>query len=185
MIARAVGSAMLVLGLGLGLAGPLRAEVPEPAGYRQDDYRAEVPATLKGATVIDARQLHDMMASEAMVVIDVLPQPPRPAELPATTLWHPPARRDIPGSIWLANVGFGGLPAEMDAYFRQALEGVTLGRKDRKLVFYCEASCWMSWNAAKRALEYGYTAVYWFPGGMQAWTEAGYPTLLNAPVPVK
>jgi rhodanese-related sulfurtransferase len=43
----------------------------------------------------------------------------------------------------------------------------------------------MSWNAAKRAVEYGYTAVYWFPGGMQDWTAAGYPTLLNAPIPVK
>jgi PQQ-dependent catabolism-associated CXXCW motif protein len=73
----------------------------------------------------------------------------------------------------------------MDRYFRTALEAVSLGRKDRKLVFYCEAKCWMSWNAAKRAVAYGYTAVYWFPGGMQAWTEAGYPTLLNSPVPAK
>ncbi|GAB2177207.1 PQQ-dependent catabolism-associated CXXCW motif protein [Dongia sp. agr-C8] len=183
MTARAAWVGLLILGL--GFAGPVCAEVPEPADYRRGDYRAEVPATLKGATVVDAKQVHDMMAGEAVVVIDVLPQPPRPAELPASTLWHPPARHDIPGSIWLANVGFGGLSAEMDTYFRKALEGLSFGRKDRKLVFYCEASCWMSWNAAKRAVEYGYTAVYWFPGGMQAWTEAGYATLLNAPVPVK
>jgi len=181
---RAAARVLLVI-LGFGLAGPAVAEVPEPNDYRQDNYRGDVPATLKGATVVDAKQVHEMMAEEAVVVIDVLPQPPRPAELPATTLWHPPARHDIPGSIWLANVGFGGLSAEMDAYFRHALEGVSLGQKDRKLVFYCEAKCWMSWNAAKRAVEYGYTAVYWFPDGMQGWTEAGYPTLLNAPVPVK
>jgi PQQ-dependent catabolism-associated CXXCW motif protein len=179
------GGRVGLLILAFSLAGPAFAEVPEPSDYRQADYRSETPATLKGATVVDAKQLHAMMAREAVVVIDVLPQPPRPAELPATTFWHPPARHDIPGSIWLANVGFGGLSAEMGAYFKQALEGVSLGRKDRKLVFYCEAKCWMSWNAAKRAVEYGYTAVYWFPGGMQAWTEAGYPTLLNAPVPVK
>jgi PQQ-dependent catabolism-associated CXXCW motif protein len=171
--------------LGFALAAPALAEVPEPADYRQDNFKADVPATLKGATVIGARQLHDMMAKEPVVVIDVLPQPPRPADLPATTLWHPPARHDIPGSIWLANVGYGGLSAEMDAYFRKALEGISLGTKDRKLVFYCEAKCWMSWNAAKRAVEYGYKGVYWFPGGMQDWTAAGYPTLLNAPVPVK
>jgi PQQ-dependent catabolism-associated CXXCW motif protein len=171
--------------LGLGLAVPAFAEVPEPSDYRQENYRGDVPATLKGATVVDAKQLHAMMAGEPVVVIDVLPQPPRPAELPATTLWHPPARHDIPGSIWLANVGFGGLSAEMDAYFRHALEGVTFGQKDRKLVFYCEAKCWQSWNAAKRAVEYGYTSVSWFPDGMQGWTDAGYPTLLNAPIPVK
>ncbi len=171
--------------LGLCLAGPALAEVPEPSDYRQDDYKTDTPATLKGATVIDAKQLHDMMAREAVVVIDVLPQAPRPAELPATTLWHPPARHDIPGSIWLANTGFGGLSADMDAYFRKALEGGSFGTKDRKLVFYCDARCWMSWNAAKRAIEYGYTAVYWFPGGMQDWIAAGYPTLLNSPIPVK
>lgn len=183
MIRAAARVGLLILGL--ALAGPAFAEVPEPADYRQGDYKADVPATLKGATVIDAKQVRAMMLEGAVVVIDVLPQPPRPAELPATTLWHPPARHDIPGSIWLANVGFGGLSAEMDAYFKQALEGVSFGQKDRKLVFYCEAKCWMSWNAAKRAVEYGYTAVYWFPGGMQDWTAAGYPTLLNAPVPVK
>jgi PQQ-dependent catabolism-associated CXXCW motif protein len=171
--------------LALSLAGPACAEVPEPSGYRQDDYRAEVPATLQGAKVVHAEEVHAMMAREAVVVIDVMPQPPRPAGLPATTLWNPPARRDIPGSIWIANVGFGGLSAEMDGYFRKALEAVSFGQKERKLIFYCEASCWMSWNAAKRALEYGYTSVYWFPGGIQAWTEAGYPTLLNAPLPVK
>jgi PQQ-dependent catabolism-associated CXXCW motif protein len=183
MIASAARIGLWVLAF--GLAAPAFAEVPEPSDYRQNEYRGDVPATLKGATVVDAKQVHAMMADEAVVMIDVLPQPPRPAELPATTLWHPPARHDIPGSIWLANVGFGGLSAEMDTYFRKALEGVSLGRKNRKLVFYCEAKCWMSWNAAKRAVEYGYTAVYWFPGGMQAWTEAGYPTLLNAPVPLK
>jgi PQQ-dependent catabolism-associated CXXCW motif protein len=171
--------------LGLSLAAPAAAEVPEPGDYRQDNFRADVPATLKGATVIGAQQLHDLMAKDPVVVIDVLPQPPRPADLPATTLWHPPARHDIPGSIWLANVGYGGLSAEMDSYFRKALEGVSLGDKARKLVFYCEAKCWMSWNAAKRAVEYGYKAVYWFPDGIGGWTEAGYPTLLNAPVPVK
>lgn len=179
------GGRVGLLILGLCLAAPAFADVPEPSDYRQDNYRADVPATLKGATVVDAERVHAMMAEQAVVVIDVFPQPPRPAELPATTLWHPPVRHDIPGSIWLANVGFGGLSAEMETYFKKSLEGVSFGQKDRKLVFYCEAKCWMSWNAAKRAVEYGYTAVYWFPGGMQDWTAAGYPTLLNAPIPVK
>ncbi len=183
MIRRSARVGLVILGL--CFAAPAFGEVPEPSDYRQEDYKTETPATLKGATVIDAKQLHDMMAREAVVVIDVLPQPPRPAALPATTLWHPPARHDIPGSIWLANTGFGGLSAEVDAYFRKALEGISFGAKDRKLVFYCEAKCWMSWNAAKRAVEYGYSAVYWFPGGMQDWIAAGYPTLLNAPIPVK
>src|SRR3954466_4221604 len=123
-----------LLAVGLCLASPAFADVPEPSEYRQDNYRADVPATLKGATVIGAKEVHALMEREAVVVIDVLPQPPRPEGLPATTLWRPPARLDIPGSIWLANVGFGGLSAEMDSYFRKALERVSLGNTARKLV---------------------------------------------------
>ena len=181
--ARGLG-VLLGFAIGLTILGA-KAEVPEPDGYRQDNYRGEIPATLRGATVVHADEVRRMMREEPVVVIDVLPQAPRPENLPATTLWHPPARSDIPGSIWLANVGYGGLSPEMDAYFRKALERVSLGQPDRKLVFYCEVQCWMSWNAAKRALEYGYKAVYWFPGGVQEWTAAGFPTMLNAPVPLK
>ena len=125
------------------------------------------------------------MLSQGIVVIDVLPQPPRPDKLPPTTLWHPPARHDIPGSIWLANTGYGALNPEVEVYFRNALERLTLGDKARALAFYCEAECWMSWNAAKRAVSYGYAHVYWFPGGMQEWNKSGYPTLPNMPIPLK
>jgi PQQ-dependent catabolism-associated CXXCW motif protein len=159
--------------------------VAEPAGYRLDDYRAPTPATLKGAVVIDASTLRHLMLTKPLVVIDVLPQPPRPANLPSTTLWHPPTRLDIPGSFWLANTGYGQLSPEMDNYFRKTLAGLTLGDPARPLAFYCEARCWMSWNAAKRALSYGYKHVYWFPGGMQGWQGTGYPTLSNIPLPLK
>lgn len=167
------------------LASPANADTAEPDGYRLDDYRAETPRTLQGAQVIGAQELHRLLLQEAAVAVDVLPQPPRPPELPATTYWHPPARRNIPGSIWLANVGYGDLSDEMDGYFRESLDKISLGDKARRLIFYCEAQCWMSWNAAKRALGYGYRNVYWFPGGVQEWTAAGYPTMLNAVIPIK
>jgi len=176
---------LLTLMMGPALPGLAADSVAEPAGYRLDDYRGPTPATLKGATVLDAAGLHRLMLTKAIVVIDVLPQPPRPANLPATTLWHPPTRLDIPGGVWLANTGYGQLSPEMETYFRNALASLALGDMARPLAFYCEAQCWMSWNAAKRALSYGYRHVYWFPGGMQAWHEAGYPSLPNMPVPLK
>lgn len=161
------------------------APVPEPSDYRLDQYRGPTPATLKGATTVDAATLHHLMTSKPLLVIDVLPQAPRPPNLPATTLWRPPTRLDIPGSVWLANTGYGRLSPEMDSYFRHALEQLTFADKSHALAFYCEASCWMSWNAAKRAVSYGYHHVYWFPGGMQDWDAAGYPTLANLPLPLK
>jgi len=177
----------MFLALMAGSAMPGRAAdtVPEPAGYRLDDYRNPVPATLKGAIVLDAPGLHHLMLTKPLVVIDVLPQPPRPANLPATTLWHPPTRLDIPGSVWLANTGYGQLSPEMETYLRNALAGLSLGDMAHPLAFYCEAQCWMSWNVAKRAVAYGYKHVYWFPGGMQAWRAAGYPVLPNLPSPLK
>ena len=159
--------------------------VPEPPDYRQDKYRSPTPATLAGASTVDAKSLHTLMESKPLLVIDVLPQAPRPANLPSTTYWHPPTRLDIPGSIWLANTGYGQLSPEMDAYFRQALDRLTLADKNHALAFYCEAECWMSWNAAKRAVGYGYHQIYWFSGGMHAWTTAGYPVLPNQPLPLK
>ena len=161
------------------------APVPEPDGYRQDNYRSPVPASLAGATVVTADQLHRLMETRPIIVIDVLPQPPRPDKLPTETLWRPPARHNIPGSIWLANTGYGALSLDTENYFRRALERLTLGDKAHMLAFYCEASCWMSWNAAKRALSYGYRHVYWFPGGVHDWTKAGYPTLSAQPVPMR
>jgi hypothetical protein len=36
---------------------------------------------------------------------------------------------------------------------------VTGGNEGKSVAFYCKADCWMSWNAAKRAISYGYRDV--------------------------
>ncbi|MBF0256531.1 MAG: rhodanese-like domain-containing protein [Gammaproteobacteria bacterium] len=48
--------------------------------------------------------------------------------------------------------------------------------KQRPLLFYCNGPrCLRSSNAAKLALGWGYTKIYWFRGGWMAWTEKQYP----------
>ena len=94
--------------------------VPEPADYRTDEYRAPVPATLQGGTVIDtvkAKTLHDA----GVPFVDVLPRAPKPKGLPAGTIWHPKPRRDIPGSLWLVDTGYGDLAPVMEAYLMDGL----------------------------------------------------------------
>jgi PQQ-dependent catabolism-associated CXXCW motif protein len=49
-------------------------------------------------------------------------------------------------------------------------------------VIYCHRNCWLSWNAAKRAISYGYRNVYWFPDGMEGWRAAGLPTASAEPL---
>ena len=149
--------------------------VAEPSGYRMEDFRTTVPATLRGARVLTDDEAADIWNKNGAVFIDVYPQAPKPPNLPAGTFWREPVHRSIEGAQWLPNVGYGALSASMDEYFRSRLEQISKGKRDAALVFFCLKDCWMSWNAAKRALEYGYTDVMWFRDGTDGWQELGYP----------
>lgn len=165
--------------------GPSAAQAPEPSSYRMDEYRAPVPATLKGAKVIATSEAQKLWEDKAAVFIDVMPQTPKPANLPAGTLWRDKLRNDIAGSIWLANVGYGQINAETAAYFEKGLAQNGVSGKSAPIVFYCMTNCWMSWNAAKRAVEWGYSAVYWYPEGSDGWEKAGLPVESKLPYVLK
>ncbi len=182
---RAVAALLLAGASAAPVAAPVAADetVPEPAGYRMDHYRSPVPDTLAGAEVIDDETAHDLWERGAAVFVDVLPRPPKPANLPEGTIWRVPPHRSIPGAIWLPNTGFGALHPSIDAYFRAGLEAATGGDRSRRLVFFCLTDCWMSWNAAKRALAYGYPHVSWYPDGTDGWTFYDWPTVPIEPFP--
>lgn len=143
---------------------------PEPGDYRTGEYRAPVPATLKGGKVIDTDAAEALFKS-GDVFIDVFPQAPKPANLPKSTVWREPKHTTIKGAVWLPNVGYGVLNDEFEKYFRDGLARLTGGDKAKPLVFFCLRDCWMSWNAAKRALEWGHTDVTWYPDGVDGWKE--------------
>jgi PQQ-dependent catabolism-associated CXXCW motif protein len=168
----------------LGLLSAARAgeAPPEPASYRQSNYRAPTPATLKGARVVTTDEAAALWRSGKAAFIDVLPQAPRPAGLPADTVWREKPRYDIPGSIWLPDTGYGELAPVMQGYFERGLDKA-LGGRSRSLVFYCLKECWMSWNAAKRALELGHADVVWYPEGADGWAAASLPVELRHPEP--
>jgi PQQ-dependent catabolism-associated CXXCW motif protein len=149
--------------------------VSEPDGYRTDNYRAPVPATLTGARVLSTAEAEAIWRDKRGAFVDVLPRPPKPPNLPAETVWRDKPRRDIPGSLWLPDTGYGKLAAETESYFRDGLARASAGRRDALLVIYCQADCWMSWNAARRALSYGYSNVAWFPEGTDGWEQARLP----------
>ncbi len=157
--------------------------VPETAGYRMSNYKAPTPATLDGVPALSVAQAHDLWARKAAVFVDVLPQPPKPANLAPGTLWRDKPRFDIPGSIWLPDTGYGALAPITEDYFRHGLSQATGGDKGRPLVIYCLRNCWMSWNAAKRAKTLGYTHVLWYSDGTEGWSEAGYALKEQKPFP--
>ncbi|TVP69810.1 MAG: PQQ-dependent catabolism-associated CXXCW motif protein [Rhodobacteraceae bacterium] len=168
---------MAVAGLALALTLPaaLNADVPEPEDYRGAPYRAPVPATLAGADVLDDMRAHALWSAGEAVFIDVLPQAARPPDLPADMLWNETPRDSIPGAIWLPNTGYQGLSDAEMVYFTNALATASAGRDNAPMVFFCLEDCWMSWNAARRALEIGYSRVLWYPQGTDGWAARGWP----------
>lgn len=159
------------------------AGVPEPDGYRMDDYRAPTPGTLRGAAVATTADMRDLVARGA-VLIDVLPAPRRPESMRPGTPWLPTPHHAIPGSLWLPTVGYGVISPAAEAQLDDILSLATAGRRDAPIVFYCRAECWMSWNAARRAVAAGWRGVVWYPEGIDGWTAAGLPTEEVQPEPL-
>ena len=169
----------------LALAPGVRAQelVLEPDGYRTGDYRAPVPDTLAGARVITTTEAETIWRAKSGVFIDVLPRPPKPVNLPAGTIWRDRPRQNIPGSIWLPDTGYGQLAERMENYLRRGVERVSGGNRAALMVVYCQANCWMSWNAAKRIVSWGYSNVAWFPDGTDGWERANLPMVESQPEP--
>ena len=174
---------MVAATLVLMVAAHAQDGVPEPEGYRSDNYRAPVPATLSGAKVLTTGEANAIWRAGAAVFIDVLPRPPKPPNLPAGTIWRDKPRLNIPGSVWLPDTGYGTLAAATEKYLRQGLARASGGDKTRLFVLYCQANCWMSWNAAKRALSFGYSNVAWYPDGTDGWQAADLPLAESQPEP--
>jgi PQQ-dependent catabolism-associated CXXCW motif protein len=177
MFMKRVGLALALLaGLSAAATASESPPPPEPAGFWMGAMQGAVPATIAGGAVIGTTELAALVEQGGAVLIDVAPSPRKPEGLAADAVWLPPPHRSIPGSVWLPDVGLGALPPERDAWFRARLAALTGGDTDKPLVLFCHPNCWGSWNAAKRAILYGYTQVHWYPDGVEGWQDADLPT---------
>jgi PQQ-dependent catabolism-associated CXXCW motif protein len=161
------------------MSGRALAQVPEPQDYRGEPYNAPVPATLSGAEVIDAERAVELHA-DGVAFVDVYPRTTKPEGLPEGTIWREPRHQTIPDAIWLWDTGYQRLSADEEARLRDGLHDATSGDPAAPVVIFCRADCWMSWNAARRAVAMGYTGVKWFPGGTDEWQDALGPDLVSA-----
>lgn len=143
-------------------------------GYRSQRYRAPLPSSVPGGQVVTADQVQAFIEQHQPALIDVLSVTLRTEAIDFGISWLPEsARENIPGSVWLPNVGRADLEPFMLRFFRDHLAEVSGDNKAYPVLFYCIADCWMSWNAVKRAAELGYTNLYWFPEGTDGWLAAG------------
>ncbi len=164
-----IRSTCLLLIVLLCVSASIAMAVEEPAGYRMEHYDDRVPKTLTGATRVSALEVLELQQNEGALVIDVIPEHQQPDDLPEGQLWLPVPHKGVAGALWLPDVGYGALSEATESYFKGHLKEVSEGDWSRPLVFYCRTDCWMSWNAAKRAMSYGYTSIYWFADGIDDW----------------
>jgi PQQ-dependent catabolism-associated CXXCW motif protein len=144
--------------------------VAPPPGLRATNYHGNTPTTLPGARVVTTLELQAMLEQEPRpFLVDVL---------------SGPSHRTLPGSLWLNNGGLGDFDPIEEKRYLDTLALLSGENKQRHLVFFCSgAHCWLSYNAALRAVRAGYTNVYWYRGGVEAWKEAGLPTTGSDPFP--
>jgi PQQ-dependent catabolism-associated CXXCW motif protein len=145
------------------LAGELQDFGVPPTNRLHDGaMHGPTPVSIPGGKVVTTSQVAELLRSGAdrYLLLDVLGGPERlPNALPAA---------------WLAQPG-----SFDDAVQRQAagaFQQATGGRKEAPIVLYCQSvHCWMSYNAALRAIAAGYSNVLWYRGGIEAWKAAGMP----------
>ena len=140
--------------------------LPPQAELRLEDHSAPTPLEIPGARRITSEALLRQLAATqgrpdlAPFLFDVL---------------GGPQHESLPGAIWLPGAGRGrsfGDPVQ--AQLERVLQMVTGGARGRPLVFFCASkTCWLSYNTALRAARLGYTEVYWYRGGIEAWLAAG------------
>ncbi|MGO4004991.1 MULTISPECIES: PQQ-dependent catabolism-associated CXXCW motif protein [Pseudomonas] len=168
--------ALLSLCLMLGVAQAQTALFSSD-GYRIDVYRSPTPQQLDGATLVDTPALQTLLKqTPAPLLIDVY----RRQWLHERFIEDQP-HENVPGSHWLANTGDGELTPLWQAYFAGNLARLTAGDHSRPMVFYCRSDCWLSWNAVKRAAALGYTSLYWYRDGVDAWQAANLPLTTAQP----
>jgi PQQ-dependent catabolism-associated CXXCW motif protein len=120
------------------------------------------PASIPGGQVITTKGLVELMRGQQapVLLLDVLGGP----EIIQGAQYAVPAAQ--PGSF----------NDQTQQQLSQYLEQATQGSKQYPIVLYClSPQCWMSYNAALRAINLGYTNVLWYRGGIESWKQAGMP----------
>jgi PQQ-dependent catabolism-associated CXXCW motif protein len=137
--------------------------VPASNQLHNGAMHGPTPASIPGGQVITTKGLKELVQGKQTpyFLFDVLGgQETLPGAMPGAWLSQP-----------------GSFNDQTQQQFSQMLQQGTQGRKDVPLIFYClSTQCWMSYNAALRAINAGYTNVLWYRGGIEAWKMAGLPT---------
>ena len=136
------------------------AGVPASSQLHAGAMHGPTPNQIPGGQVISTKGLLPLIQGTSgvpVVVLDVLgnPQMQLPRAVPAVFAAQP-----------------GNFNDATQQQFGQLLMQLTQGNKQIPIVTYCQGpQCWMSYNAALRAIGLGYRNVLWYRGGLEAWQQ--------------
>ncbi|WP_457419891.1 rhodanese-like domain-containing protein [Roseateles sp. P5_E7] len=153
------------------LEGKERADqgVPASTELHSGAMHGATPASIPGGQVVTTRQLVATLGARREGGANALP--------PLLLFDVLGGAERLPGALNAVPAHqAGSFDDNVQREFGAFLKQVTQGRQDLPLVFYCASTmCWMSYNAALRAIRMGYQKVGWYRGGVEAWKEAGLP----------
>jgi rhodanese-related sulfurtransferase len=136
--------------------------VAPTAQLHAGQMHAPTPASIPGGQVITTKGLVELL---------------RGGQVPVLTLDVLGGAEMIQGAVYAVPAAqSGSFDDPTQQQFGQFLAQSTGGNKGHPIVLYClSRECWMSYNAALRAINLGYTNVLWYRGGIEAWKQAGLP----------
>lgn len=117
------------------------------------------PGSIPGATTIRTAELVQLMGERPLLIDD------------AVGSWG----RSLPGAIGLQGAGHSVFVDSMQRRLARTMDLLTDNNRDRPIVaFAVNAERRTGHNLALRLVELGYTRVYWYRGGIEAWRADGH-----------
>jgi rhodanese-related sulfurtransferase len=157
---------------------PVQAANPQSVSQDETEViQNGPPATLQGGTVVDTASLLDDMADR---------------DANRVSFWLIDARGcsgepSVPTAVCFPGTGgppdANGNSAPPDYQTMLAAIEAKIPDKTTKLVFFCHnGGCPFSYNLAGAAITAGYQNVFWYRGGIDAWSAMGLRTATDTPV---
>ncbi|MGO1503044.1 MAG: rhodanese-like domain-containing protein [Marinobacter sp.] len=160
-------------------AKSVSGELFSPEGYRIDRYRSPTPDAIEDVQTISTSELKAALrAFPAPIIIDVINSQYRASRFIETKPHH-----SVPGAYWLPNTGRGSLDQPWHDYLVKNVRKLTMSNHDYPVVVMCKSDCWLSWNAARRLKDAGFTHLFWYKNGIDSWQNADLPVEIITPVP--
>jgi hypothetical protein len=136
----------------------------DPPNEPVKEVNGPTPTVIPGGKVLTTAQLWEAIANKSLgtiVLVDV------------SSEQHPTT---IPSANRLPTAGQGTMDEQARKAFWEALKKLSGNNWDISIVFFGrDAKDWEGYNAALRAIDIGFARVYWYRGGIAAWTAAHQP----------